>query len=193
MNEIRCGSMIEAGAAAAIVSACCGGMLVFAAFTKCRRWKSFRSMVAFVLEGRRDSVINAAAALFVSCEIILGILLVLGVRLMETLVAFVLLMIGLTFVLTLLARRGYAGGCGCFGESSGRRTIGWLPFVRNGLLVVAAPTCIVMVRGGSIESTAWWTWPPAYWAVIGVLLLVGGVIYRLTEAIVDTLAATVPR
>lgn len=171
-------------AAVVIVSAACGGILIIAAIMKCRNWRPFRDVVAFLLGSDGNRVTDVAAVLFVTGEFLLGILLVLGVKLTASLVAFVIFVACTTWVLAVLARRRYAGSCGCFGESSGRRAIGWLPFVRNALLVVVATACLVAVGSGSADAIPPRTWSTAYvyWGLAATLLLVVGLAYQLIEA-----------
>lgn len=122
--------------ASAIVRLTLGCLLLLAGSLK---WLngSKSDPVATMLGLSSNRLLATAISSLPIVEIILGAWLFLGWWILAALAITTLLLISFTVFLIIAVRRGYKGGCACFGSVDGYQ-IGLVQFVRNTLLIIAA-------------------------------------------------------
>ncbi len=164
----------EAGDVAALGRMLLAVVLGVAAWAKLRDRGGFRAVLRFLVPRASAPTITLLAAAVVALETLLAVVLVAGFRTdaaASGAVAF--LCIG-TAALLVLRRRGYQGGCACFGDHAATGPPGSLDLVRNAVLIAVS----LAVAQASAAARPLWALPAATIALLvattaGVLLAYG--------------------
>ena len=165
---------MDAGTAAALGRALLAIVLGLAAWAKLRDWGGLRGVLRFLMPRVPVAAIVWLAATVVGLEAILAALLVSGFHAAAATWATVAFLGAATAALLLLRRRGYQGGCACFGYQAAARPVGALDFVRNAFLIAVS----FAITQSSLPAQPLWTFPAATIALLvataaGVLLSYG--------------------
>ena len=171
----------ETGDLAAMGRALVATVLGFAAFAKVRDWGEFRAVLRFVAPRAPGPWVQVLAVGVVGLEVVLAGMLVTGIGIAAGAWGSVGFLCAATLALVVLRRRGYEGGCACFGERSATGPVGWLDLVRNAVLIAVA-----------LAVARWYGTAPPLWefspAVIGLgAAAIAGIL--LTYAMVHSMVA----
>ena len=164
----------ETGGIAALGRVFLAIVLGVAAWTKLRDRGGFRAVLRFLVPQAPAPTITSLAAAVVGFEALLAGLLVAGFR--TDVVAWGtvgFLCVG-TAALLMLRRRGYQGGCACFGDHATAGPPGSLDLVRNAALIAVS----FAISQASAAARPLWAFPAATIALlvattVGVLLSYG--------------------
>ena len=145
---------------AEIVALC--RMLLAAVFlvavsSKVRERNALKAVLRFLVPSLAPRVYAVAAFALLAAEGALAGLLIAGLSAEIVLVGVTGFLATATLGLGVLRRRGYEGGCACFGERSARGTAGWPDLLRNGILAAVAVAALVLVVAGGAETPPLWT------------------------------------
>ena len=164
----------ETGDIAALGRALLAIVLGFAEWAKLRDWGGFRAVLRFLLPRAPGAAIALLAAAVVGLEALLAGLLVAGFRTDVAAWGTVGFLCAATTALLVLRRRGYQGGCACFGDHAAAGPVGSLDLVRNAVLIAVS----FAVTQSSMAVQPLWAFPSATIALaaattVGVLLSYG--------------------
>jgi len=164
----------ETGAIAALGRAFLAIVLALAAWAKLRDRGGFRAVLSFLAPRAPAPTITSLAAAIVGFEALLAGLLVAGFRTDAAAWGAVGFLFAGTAALLVLRRRGYQGGCACFGDHAAAGPPGSLDLVRNVVLIAVS----FAVAQSSVAAQPLWTLPAATIALlvattVGVLLSYG--------------------
>ena len=178
----------ETGDIAALGRAFLAVVLGFAGWTKLRDRGGFRAVLRFLVPRAPAAAIGSLAAAVVGFEALLAGLLVAGFRTDVAAWGTVAFLCVGTAALLMLRRRGYQGGCACFGDHVGDGPVGLLDLVRNAVLIAVS----FAVTQSSAAVRPLWAFPVATIALaaaatVGVLLS-----YGMIAAVVAMRAAGAP-
>lgn len=185
---IRQSLAMDAGTATALGRSLLAVVLAFAGWAKLRDWSGLHGVLRFLMPRVPVAAIAWLAATVVGLEAILAALLVSGFHAATATWATVAFLGAATAALLLLRRRGYQGGCACFGYQAAARPMGALDFVRNAFLIAVS----FAITQSSLPAQPLWTFPAATIALlvattVGVLLS-----YGMIAAVVAVRAAGEP-
>lgn len=157
-------------------------VLLLAASGKLREWRAFHDVLRSLgLDGLRGGWITAFAAGVVGLEGALAGLLVTGRNVEAAAWGTTGFLCVATLALLILRRRGYEGGCGCFGEPSARRRVGWPDFVRNAALVTVSVGVLFAATGPGPVPPLWAL--PAATLALGAAATAGALLsYLMADA-----------
>ena len=176
----------EGGNLAALGRALIATVLVFAAAAKLRDWSGFRTVMRFVAGRAPRLSIEALAVGVVGLEAALAGMLATGIAIEAATWGTVGFLCAATLALLVLRRRGYEGGCACFGERSATGSVGWLDFGRNAVLIAVA----LAVARSSAAAPPLWDFSAAVIG-LGAATTAGMLLtYAMTTAIVAVRGAT---
>lgn len=178
----------EAGGIAVLGRALLAIVLGLAAWAKLRDRGGFRAVLRFLVPRASAPTITSLLAAVVGFEALLAGLLVAGFRTVAAgwgTVGF--LCIG-TAALLVLRRRGYQGGCACFGHHASAGPVSSVDLVRNAVLIAVS---FVVVQS-SATARPLWTFPVETLALLAVTTV--GVIlsYGMVAAVVAVRGAGAP-
>ena len=164
----------ETGDIAALGRALLAIVLGFAGWAQLRDWGGFRAVLRFLLPRAPGAAIALLAAAVVGLEALLAGLLVAGFRTDVAAWGTVGFLCAATTALLVLRRRGYQGGCACFGDHAAAGPVGSLDLVRNAVLIAVS----FAVTQSSMAVQPLWASPSATIALaaattVGVLLSYG--------------------
>ena len=148
---------------------------------KLRDWSGFRAVLRFVAPRAPGLSIQALAVGVVGLEAVLAGMLVTGIGFAAGAWGAFVFLCAATLVLIVVRRRGYEGGCACFGERSATGSVGWLDFGRNAVLLAVA---LEVARSSAAASPLW----ESSAAIIGLgAATTAGIL--LTYAMIDSMVA----
>ena len=178
----------ETGGIAALGRVFLAIVLAFAAWAKLRDWGGLRGVLHFLMPRVPVAEIASLAAAVVGLEAILAALLVSGFHAATVAWATVAFFGAATAALLMLRRRGYQGGCACFGDHATAGPPGSLDLVRNAVLIAVS----FAITQSSAVARPLWAFPAATTALlvattVGVLLS-----YGMIAAVVAVRAAGKP-
>ena len=164
----------ETGDIAALGRAFLAVVLGFAGWAKLRDWGGFRGVLRFLMPRAPGAAIILLAVAIAGFEVLLAGLLVAGVLPDVAAWGTVGFLCAATAALLLLRRRGYQGGCACFGDQAAAGPVGSLDLVRNAVLIAVS----FAVTQSSTAVQPLWAFPAATIALaaattVGVLLSYG--------------------
>lgn len=113
-------------------------VLGFAGWAKVRDWGGLRGILRFLLPRPPSAAIVLLATAIVGFEVLLAGLLVAGFLMEPAAWGTVGFLCAATTALLVLRRRGYQGGCACFGDHGAAGPVGPLDLVRNAVLIAVA-------------------------------------------------------
>ena len=180
--------VVEAGDITALGRAFLAIVLSLAAWAKVRDRGGFRAVLRFLVPRAPAATITSLAAAVVGFEALLAGLLVAGFR--TDVVAWgtvAFLCIG-TAALLVLRRRGYQGGCACFGDHAAAAPPGSLDLVRNAVLIAVS----FAVAQSSVAARPLWAFPAATIALLAVTTVGVLLSYGMIAAVVAVRAAGEP-
>ena len=177
----------DTGDIAALGRVILAAVLGFAGWAKFRDWGGFRRVLRFLMPRVPAAAITVLAAGIVGFEILLAGLLVAGVQMDMAAWGTVGFLCAATTTLLVLRRRGYQGGCACFGDHASAGPVGALDVVRNAVLVAVS---FAVTQSAAAQPL--WALPPATITLasattVGVLLS-----YGMVAAVVTMRAAGAP-
>jgi len=149
------------------------GIFVLAASLKVLR-RTDLLPVARALGFSAGPLVIAALRLLPVAEFALGILLFLGIWVQPALFMLFLLLLGFTAALFVLMRRGYRGGCACFGTID-EDAVGIVQVSRNSVLLVLTAFVLLQSFGSVCIGKPVWMLPilvPT--SALGVLIVAAG-------------------
>ena len=180
--------IVEAGDIAALGRAFLAIVLGLAAWAKLRDRGGFRAVLRFLVPRAPEAAITSLAAAVVGVEALLAGLLVAGFQ--TNVVAWgtvAFLCVG-TAALLVLRRRGYQGGCACFGDHGAAGPVGALDLVRNAVLIAVS----VAVAQSSAAARPLWALPAATIALLAATTVGLLLSYAMIAAVVAVRAAGEP-
>ena len=178
----------EAGDIAALARALLAIVLGLAAWAKLRDRGGFRAVLRFLVPRAPAPTITSLAAAVVGFEALLAGLLVAGFQTNVAAWGTVgFLCIG-TAALLVLRRRGYQGGCACFGDHAGAGPVGSLDLVRNAVLIAVS----FAVAQSSVAARPLWAFPAATITLLAVTTVGLLLSYGMIAAVVAVRAAGEP-
>lgn len=165
---------VETGGIAALGRVFLGVVLGLAAWAKLHDRGGFRAVLSFLVPRAPAPTITSLVAAIVGFEALLTGLLVVGFRTDVAAWGTVGFLCVGTTALLVLRRRGYQGGCACFGDHAAAGPPGSLDFVRNAALIAVS----FAVAHSSAVARPMWAFPAATIALlvattVGVLLSYG--------------------
>ena len=178
----------EAGDIAALARALLAIVLGLAAWAKLRDRGGFRAVLRFLVPRAPAPTITSLLAAVVGFEALLAGLLVAGFQTDAAAWGTVgFLCIG-TAALLVLRRRGYQGGCACFGHHATAGPVSALDLVRNAVLIAVS----FVVAQSSAAARPLWALPAATIALLAATAV--GVIlsYGMIAAVVAVRGAGAP-
>lgn len=163
-------------------------VLGLAAWAKLRDRGVFRAVLRFLMPRAPAAAIASLAAAVVGFEALLAGMLVAGFRTDVAAWGTVGFLFAATATILVLRRRGYQGGCACFGDHAAAAPPGLLDLARNAVLI----TVSLAVAQSSAAVRPLWEFPAATIALavattVGVLLSFG-----MVAAVVAMRAAGAP-
>lgn len=163
-------------------------VLGFAGWSKLRDRDGFRAVLRFLVPRAPPAATALLAGVVVGVEALLAGLLVAGFRADVAAWGTVGFLSAATAVLHMLRRRGYEGGCACFGDRAGAGPLGSLDLVRNAVLIAVS----LALAHSSAAMRPLWAFPVSTIALaaattVGVLLA-----YGMVAAVVSMRAAAAP-
>lgn len=163
-------------------------VLGFAGWAKLRDWGGFRGVLRFLMPRWPGAAIILLAVAIAGFEVLLAGLFVAGVVPDVAVWGTVGFLCAATAALLLLRRRGYQGGCACFGGQVAAGPVGSLDLARNAVLIAVS----LAVTQSSTAVQPLWALPAATIALatvttVGVLLS-----YGMIGAVVAVRAAGAP-
>ena len=158
--------------------------LGFAGWAKLRDWGGFRGVLRFLMPRAPGAAIILLAVAIAGFEVLLAGLLVAGV--LPDVVAWgtVGFLCAVTAALLLLRRRGYQGGCACFGDQAAG-PVGSLDLARNAVLIAVS----FVVTQSSTAVQPLWAFPAATIALAAATTVGALLSYGMIAAVVDMRAA----
>lgn len=175
----------ETGHIADLGRALLAAVLGFAGWAKLRDWGVFRGILRFLLPRPPSAAIVLLATAIVGFEVLLAALLVTGFLIELAAWGTVGFLCAATTTLVLLRRRGYQGGCACFGDYGAAGPVGSLDFVRNAVLIAVA----FAVTQSAAAVQPLWALPVAT-ITLGAATTMGVLLsYGMVAAVVDMRAA----
>ena len=174
----------EAEIIVALVRGILAAVLLLAATTKVRDRGSFSAVLVFLAPWVRRSWVSPLAAGITAIEGSLAFLLVVGTMIGPVLVGVTGFLLAATLALRILRRRGYEGGCACFGELAAARQVGLTDLARNGVLMTAASGILVLIVTDHAGAPPLWSYSTGEIAT-GTTLTAGLLLcYAMIDAIV---------
>ena len=132
-------------------------VFLVAIYSKLRGWSALRAVLRFLAPTRGSTVYAVVAVALLAAEGALAGLLIVGLSAEIVLVGVTGFLAGATLALGVLQKRGYEGGCACFGERSARGTVGWPDLLRNGILAAVTVAALLLVVAGGAQTPPLWT------------------------------------
>lgn len=162
-------------------------VLGLAAWAKLRDRGGFRAVLRFLMPRAPAAAIASLAAAVVGFEALLAGMLVAGFRTDVAAWGTVGFLFAATATILVLRRRGYQGGCACFGDHAAAGPPGLLDLARNAVLITVS-----LAVAQSSAAPPLWEFPAATIALavattVGVLLSFG-----MVAAVVAMRAAGAP-
>ena len=148
---------VETSDIAALGRAFLAVVLGFAGWAKLRDWGGFRGVLRFLVPRASGAEIALLAAAVVGFEALLAGMLVTGFRTDVADWGTVGFLCAATAALLVLRRRGYQGGCACFGHHAAAAPVGSLDLVRNAVLI--AVSLAVTQSAAAVQPL--WAFPAA--------------------------------
>lgn len=142
----------ETGDIAALGRAFLAIVLGFAGWAKLRDPGAFRAVLRFLVPQAPAAAVQLLAAAVVGFEALLAGLLVAGFRADLAAWGTVGFLCAATAALLVLRRRGYKGGCACFGDHVGTEPGGSLNLVRNAVLIAVS---FAVTRSSAVVQPLW--------------------------------------
>lgn len=179
---------VETGDIAALGRAFLAIVLGFAGWAKLHDRDGFRAVFRFLMPRVPSAAIGTLATTVVGIEALLAGLLVAGFRTDVAAWGTVGFLCVGTAVLLVLRRRGYQGGCACFGDLAPAGPVGALDLFRNVVLVAVS----FALTQSSAAARPLWTFPAA--TIVLAAATMAGVLlsYGVMAAVVSMRAAAVP-
>lgn len=178
----------ETGDIASLARALLAIVLGLAAWAKLRDRGGFRAVLRFLVPGASAPTITSLLAAVVGFEALLAGLLVAGLRTDAAAWGAVgFLCIG-TAALLMLRRRGYQGGCACFGHHASAGPVSSLDLVRNAVLIAVS----FVVAQSSATARPLWTFPVETTALLAATAVGVIVLYGMIAAVVAVRGAWAP-
>ena len=160
-------------------------VLGFAGWAKLRDRGGFRGVLRFLMPRGPAAAIALLATAIVGYEVLLAGLLVTGFLTELAAWGTVGLLCAATTALLVLRRRGYQGGCACFGDHGAAGPVGSLDLVRNAVLIAVA---FAVTQSAAAAQPLWAL--PAATITLGAATTMGVLIsYGIIAAVVDMRAA----
>ena len=163
-------------------------VLGVAALAKLRDRNGFRAVLRFLMPRAPSAAIASLASAVVAFEALLAGLLVAGFWADAAAWGTVAFLCVGTTALLVLRRRGYQGGCACFGDHAAAGPPGVLDLGRNAALIGVS----FAVAHSSAEVQPLWTFPAATIALLAATTVGGLLSYGMVAAMVAVRAAGEP-
>jgi hypothetical protein len=160
-------------------------VFLVAVSSKVREWSALKAVLQFLAPSLRSTVYAVVAVVLLAAEGALVGLLIVGLSAEIVLVGVTGFLAVATLGLDALRRRGYEGGCACFGEHSARGMVGWRDILRNGVLTAVTLAALLLVVVGGAETPPLWTFP--FTRVAACIAVTAGVV--LSYAMLDGMLA----
>ncbi len=164
-------------------------VLLAAAWAKIRAGAPFRAALKFLVPSLGESQLAAVVGTVIVTECVVAGAFVSGLMVEYAAWVGVCFLLAATVVLLVLRRRGYQGGCGCFGEHGGRGDIGSLGIFRNTVLILVTLGVAIQARGNPEGSSPLWTLSLEVWALGGATIVGMMLSYTLLDSMVNVATA----
>ena len=133
-------------------------VLLLAAVTKVRDRGALRTVLVFLAPSARGKWAWTIAAAITGIEGSLAVLLAVGIMPRTILASVMGLLLAATVALGSLRRRGYEGGCACFGELTAGGPVGRADFARNGVLLAVAIGILLLITTKRVDTPPLWSY-----------------------------------